>query len=336
MRKLFVFLFSYTVCILNAQQMNTSISLKLELKDGSLFNGISNIHILNLNSTFGYITVPISKIEEIRFSSRINNQLTDSFYFVLKSNKLISFDSLINSNASLEFYMAANRLLNDSSSLSNQKILVLNKIINVLSDKYNNYDLTTPSDTSDELDGTDFSNFSCYILNLTSIKLKNKYGEFDIPINDIKTIDLSNNQLTDSAHNRFVLSANKNIAANPDKTKAFVNTGLYVRAGQKIFIDASGIVTLQSLGGKNYSPSGEVVSSDQTKSSLNYSNLNDLTYYSKYGALCFKIGEDGEVQKAGVKFSTVSNSNGTLYLTIYETVFNQKNTGRYIATVFIK
>jgi len=49
----------------------------------------------------------------------------------------------------------------------------------------------------------------------------------------------------------------------------------------------------------------------------------------RIGNLVYRIGEYGETIKAGSKYTGTAKDAGTIFLSIYESVFNSANTGYY-------
>jgi len=47
----------------------------------------------------------------------------------------------------------------------------------------------------------------------------------------------------------------------------------------------------------------------------------------------YKVGENGTMMKAGANYNGTVSKTGLLYISIYETVFNESNTGFYTVKV---
>ena len=121
--------------------------------------------------------------------------------------------------------------------------------------------------------------------------------------------------------------ASKHISGNTDG--GWLNTGIKIKTGQKININASGEIILASLSGAKYTPDGAANSTTSEYES-------ESSTYPTYGNLIFKIGDKGESIKAGSKYNNTAKDSGTLFLSIYETVYNSTNTGSYIVKVNLK
>jgi hypothetical protein len=161
--------------------------------------------------------------------------------------------------------------------------------------------------------------------NLKSVDLKTEYGDLNVPKDKIKQMDISVYD-EQSGEKIFKVMANKNISGNTDG--GWLNTGIKIKTGQKLSINASGEVVLQSLSGNKYNPDG---AANSTSTTSEYAST-----YPTYGNLVYKIGESGETVKAGSKYNGTVKESGTLYLAIYETVYNATNTGSYSVKISIK
>lgn len=127
----------------------------------------------------------------------------------------------------------------------------------------------------------------------------------------------------------FVLKASKHIMAN--NNGGWLNTGIKVKSGQTIEITAKGEIVLASLDNKKYTPDGNIVGQELT----NVDEMKDMNYFN-YGTLIFKIGKNGKNLRAGSNTRYIADSDGIIYLTVYETVYSDKNTGSYKVNVSVK
>ena len=110
-----------------------------------------------------------------------------------------------------------------------------------------------------------------------------------------------------------------------NKNGGWLNTGIFLEKGTSFAIIASGEVTLASLSNNIYTPEGKKGSS--------YKNTSN---YPTYGNVIYKIGENGTLYKASSKEKVIAKESGTLYLSIYETVYNQNNKGAYVVRVNVE
>ena len=161
---------------------------------------------------------------------------------------------------------------------------------------------------------------------LTSIALKTDYGDLTVPKEKIREVQVTyfDEAVGDKS---FKLLASKYISGN--NNGGWYNTGIKVKNGQKISITASGEVALESLSGNKYTPDGP---SGTDNGNSDYSSGN----YPTYGNLVYRIGEFGEMQKAGSKYNGNAKGDGTIFLSIYESVYNAANTGYFTVKVNVK
>jgi hypothetical protein len=154
--------------------------------------------------------------------------------------------------------------------------------------------------------------------------LQSNYGTLNIKRDMIKSIEIAVLDDGSLGDNTFKVKANTHITGN-EYGKGWLNTGVKVKSGDPFTITASGKIVLQSLSGGVYGPDGYL------------SGTKDAAYTddmeTKYGSLVYKIGENGEQQNAGSKWTGMANDEGTIYLSVYETVYDKNNTGFYIVKV---
>jgi hypothetical protein len=170
------------------------------------------------------------------------------------------------------------------------------------------------------------------IYNLPSISLQTEYGTLTIPREKIKKMDVYVSGGDGSGSDKtIILQANKHISGNANG--GWLRTGINVKSGQKIDIIASGEVYLASLAA-SYKPDGNYVNTNTSYNDEGIYN-SSANVYPTYGNVVYKIGENGTPLKGGSKFSGNATSNGMLYLSIYETVYNAANTGSYAVKIKI-
>lgn len=166
--------------------------------------------------------------------------------------------------------------------------------------------------------------------NIKSIDVKTEYGTLNVPTEKIEHMDMYT--LIDGQA-VFKLHASKHISSNPDG--GWLNTGIMLKKGDNFTITANGQVVFASLSGAKYTPDGKT--GDSAASAYDYGTAQEggqnYNSYPSYGNVVYKIGEKGMALKAGDKFSGTANDYGLLYISIYEVVYNQQNTGSYIVKV---
>ena len=163
---------------------------------------------------------------------------------------------------------------------------------------------------------------------LKTMEVKTEYGALTIPREKMESIEV---YLATEGQNIFRLVASKHISGNT--AGGWLNTGILVKSGQAISISATGQVTLASLSGQKYTADGKLQGTATTASTYDYGSEST---YPTYGNVVYKIGDTGIAMRAGNKFSGTVTETGTLFLSIYETVYSAQNTGGYNVTVEVK
>lgn len=315
-------------------QGKSKTEFNLTLRDGSIVSGTSSIFKVDLSTDFGKLAIPVKNVTSIDVGIKINAAEKE------KIQKLII--QLSNSNEQMR-----NSAHGELSSFGIEAIPVLNEFI--YSEKYDPsaYPGFSPENVLNELSSvygvnSDFSEKDIVSIDyqfsmggefaFDKIDLKTEYGNLSIPKNKIKRIEIISTEEGVTSERIFKLMGAKHISGNPKG--GWLSTGISVKAGQKLDIIASGEVTLESLSGQKYKPSGVVASGGVID------NVDDYGYetsnYPAYGNVVYKIGDKGTMNKAGDKFSGVANASGILFLSIYETVYNAANTGSYNVKVIVR
>lgn len=165
--------------------------------------------------------------------------------------------------------------------------------------------------------------------NIKALELKTEYGTLTIPGDKIELVEV---YTISDGQNMFRLQASKHISSNT--TGGWLNTRLEVKKGQTFTVSATGQVVFASLSGAKYTADGKTVGT--VDSGVDYSGTTNYDNYPTYGNVVFKIGEQGTVMKAGGNYSGTAEETGLLYLSIYEVVYNNQNTGGYSVKVELK
>ncbi len=317
---------------LYSQKSKTEFNLTL--RDGSNVTGTSTITKVDLATDYGKLEIPIKNVSSIDVGVKANAADKDKISKLL--NQLSNTNEQMRSSAYSEL-----------NEMGIEAIPVIRNFI--YSEKYDPalYTENSPENVLNELSSkfgisSDFSEKDIVAIDFQfamggdfpfeKIELKTAYGNLSIPKNKIKRIEVMYSEEGSGSDRTFKLMASKNISGNTNG--GWLNTGINVRSGQKIEINASGEVALASLSGQKYKPSGAVANTGAVDNydDYGYGNYN----YPTYGNVVYKIGENGTMLKAGEKFSGAANASGILFISIYETVFNAGNTGSYTVKVSVK
>ena len=327
MKKTIVIL-AFVIAGFTVYSQKEKIELKLSLRDGNVISGTStSITNVSLNTDYGKLDIPVKNVSSLEFGITSDNA---------NKGKIINLIKQMNDPAEEKRQAAYNELV----KMSIGSIPVISDYI--CGSEYQSSEFTdyTPDGALSEMKSTygvddgykdkdvvtiDYEYTMGGTFALKTISLNTEYGILEIPKEKIKEVDVSYYD-EKSGDKAFKVIASKHITGNKDG--GWLNTGIKVKKGQRININASGEVTLESLSGNKYTPDGNTSSSD-------YESEYSSTYPS-YGNLVYKIGEDGETIKAGSKYTGTIKESGTLFLSIYETVFNASNTGSYSVKVSVK
>ncbi len=307
-----------------------NFQVTVNLKNGDIISGKSIFGNILLKSKYGDLNIPSEEISNISFGvftdwskvAQVNQdlkkmQMSSDNEAKIIYNKLLEMGtpilSIVNNYTLSETYE-----MGDANEYS---------IDNLLSALYEQADLSFGNSLEDAVEFGLNANKMEGSLVLPEVKITNNYGAFVFKKEDISTIRLSVIDEKVYGNNTFKLKANVNISGN-EADNAWLDTGIKVNEGQEIKITATGKIKLYSLSGGIYSPSGYV------------SGPTDVSYDESaeipYGSVVYKIGTSGSNYKVNSGESFTAPTKGTLYLSIYETIFNDTNVGSYIVKVDTK
>ncbi len=325
-----LFLFCTSLC---AQ----SVELRLTLRDGNVMSGTSQIGTVTLSTDYGRLDIPVKNVSSIDIGITPDKA---------EEGKVINLLKQL-SNSSEEMRKNAYEEL---VKMDARAIPVVNNFISsaaYTSSTYTDYtaenaltDLMTANNVESNFSDKDIVNIDYSytmggIYDFKKLDLKTTYGTLSIPKEKIQHIDV---MYTGSSEGEkvFKLLASKHISGNTNG--GWLKTGIMVKQGQQMKLNATGEIMLASLSNNKYHPDG----STGTTGTTSYEGESDYNYdsgttYPVYGNVVYKIGETStQPLKAGAKFSGKAAASGMLYLAIYETVFNASNTGSYTVKLSIK
>jgi len=319
---------------LNAQTGKDKIEFKLTLRDASVMTGTTNITSVSLQTLYGKLEVPIKNVTEIQFGIIPDEANRQKIYNLLKQlsnsaedQRKAAYDELSKLDIkaipivsdfimSQDYVPAADGATVDVVENTPEMILSELKAKFNIEDDYSDKDIVT-IDAEYKMGGT---------YTFKSISLKTDYGQLEIPKEKIKAAEITYST-SDESMKTFKLMASKHISGNTNG--GWLNTGIAVKAGQKILITATGEIILASLSNGKYHPNG---STGSTYDGEDEYSATSSTYPS-YGNVVYKVGENGTMMKAGANYNGTVSKTGLLYISIYETVFNESNTGFYTVKV---
>jgi hypothetical protein len=335
MKILFSITFILSAWVLCAQG---DVELKLTLRDGNVVSGTSKLGTMVLITDYGKLEIPVKNVTSLDIGISVNKAGSDKINNLLKQlsntkeelrksayEELMGFD--------INTIPAISEFINNSKyEPSTFTDYTPESVLSELQSKYN----VTDGYSSKDIIAIDYEYSMGGIYDFVKIDLKTEYGTLSIPKEKIKRIDVMYSGEGESGEMTFKLLGTKHISANLNG--GWLKTGIIVKAGQKLNINANGEVTFASLSGSKYKPDGSVAGVATNTLGTDYSGdySSGLTYPT-YGNVVFKIGENStQVLKAGAKYIGTAPSQGMLYLSIYETVYNAANAGSYTVKVSVK
>ncbi|MBL7882941.1 MAG: hypothetical protein JNL69_02655 [Bacteroidia bacterium] len=313
------------------------VELKLTLRDGSIMSGTSKITSVSLVTDYGKLEVPIKNVTSLDLGITTDKATFDKVVGLVKqlSNsteqmRKNAYDELVKMDvkaipAITDFIYSSKY---EPSTFSDY---TADGALSELQAKYN----VTDGFTSKDIVAIDYEYSMGGKYDFAKIDLKTEYGTLSIPKEKIKHIDVVYTGDSGNGEMTFKLLATKHISSNTNG--GWLKTGIMVKSGQKISINASGEVTFASLSGSKYKPDGSIVGSTTTSYDSYEGDYGTSSSYPAYGNVVYKIGESStQVLKAGAKFNGNASASGMLYISIYETVYNAANTGSYTVKISVK
>lgn len=313
--------------------------IRLTLRDGNLISGTTKLDKIAFNTAYGKLDIPIKNISFIKIgvvedASQKGNviNLLKQLNNASEATRKNAYESLLKLNSGV-IPIIENAIYNDASiyaatysDYTAESVLSELKGIHGVDESTSMQDILT-------IDG-EFTMGGRY--EFSKIDLSTEYGNLSVPREKIRFIDILYTDADGNNDKVFKLLGAKHISSNKDG--GWLKTGIMVKNGQRISISANGQVTFASLSGSTYKPDGKVAgnSGGDDYGDIYDGGADDSGTYPMYGNVVFKIGESGQLQKAGAKYSGNAKQTGMLYISIYETVYNPSNSGSYNVKVSVK
>jgi hypothetical protein len=335
--KTIFFLFACFFTCLSGIAQSSNVELKLTLRDGNVVSGSSTISNIVLVTDYGKLDIPLKNVISLDLGLSADKA---------KEGKIAGLVSQL-SNSSEELRKSA---YDELAKMDIRAIVTISDLLSSAKYQASTYTDYTAEAALAELQlkyGVDAGFSSKDIISIdyeysiggmydfTKIDLKTAYGTLSIPKEKIKHIDVLYTGGNESGEMTFRLMGSKHISSNMDG--GWLKTGITVKPGQKLTINASGEITFASLSGAAYKPDGSVAGSQDAAAANTYDSYGSGAAYPTYGNVVYRIGENStQVLKAGAKFSGTASSGGMLYLSVYETVYNASNSGSYTVKIALK
>jgi hypothetical protein len=350
MKKIISIAFLFSTIFLFAQ---SKIEISAQLYNGKIILGTCDLKEINLLSAYGNFNVPIRKVKQIYFGLKVDANQQAKINTYLTDLKSTSESVRKNANAKItEIGIKAiptiSKYLDANNEIAEPEDYSANKVYNDLLEKTN---------TVENLSEMDILEFDADFriqgnVTLQKIDIKTEFGLQSIPVSKISAMEISIVENFGGIAG-FKLLANKHISSEVD---GWLSTGIKVKAGQKLNVTANGNIKLASLSNAKYTPDGPVEKIAEVSADIAPPAVEELydsaavvdeavrflppviaeePYYSypEYGQLVYKIGETGEALKVGSKFTGRIEKTGMLYLSIYETSMDKKNSGFFTAKI---
>lgn len=322
MKKLFAFV---GLCIAHILPAQKSADVSLYFYDGSVLYGTAKMKDITLTTSYGKLNVPLKDVGQIIFGleedESIASDINKNIQILANTTdeKIIQSASESISKYGLKAVYYLENFMDKNPSANAENIQ--NLLSSILSENnIGEYSFTDAVllNNGDRMSGN---------IDFKVVEFSNPFLSTNIPVSKIKSMDVSYFDNANGAYS-FLLKASKYIMAN--QNGGWLNTGVKVKKGQTIEISARGEIVLASLDNKKYTPDGNVVGAEPVSN-----ESVDGTYFN-YGTLIFKIGNNGKNLRAGSNTRYIADADGIIYLTIYETVYSDKNTGTYQVKLSVK
>ncbi len=324
-----IFLFIATFCYLTLMSaIAGSIDVTVHLKNGDVITGKSILAKITITTPYGALNIPTAQISAIKFG--IFSDHTKDGAVLPDLSKLQTFTNDADAKPVYERLLAYGSPIlstvitytqNPFYKMTDRENYTIEQLIDELSVKAN---LTSDKTINDAV-SFDNNNYIEGAVAFTDIQMQTEYGNLTFKRDKIESMDISPaDETAQSTDGSFKLKANYYISGNTDN-KGWLNTGVKVKPGDKFNITATGKIVLKSLSGGVYNPDGFV---SGTKDNAYTEDMSP-----KYGAVVYRIGQFGDALTAGSKFDGTANAEGTIYVSIYETVFDKSNTGFYTVKI---
>lgn len=324
------------VLFISSFAFSQDVELKLTLRDGNIMSGTSKISSVSLVTDYGKLEVPIKNVTSLDLGITTDKTTSDKAIGLVK--QLSNSSEAMRKNAYDELVKMDIKAIPAISDFiytskyepSTFSDYTADGALSELQSKYN----VTDGFSSKDIIAIDYEYSMGGKYDFAKIDLKTEYGTLSIPKEKIKHIDVIYTGDSGNGEMTFKLLATKHISSNTNG--GWLKTGIMVKSGQKIAINASGEITFASLSGSKYKPDGSIVGSTANVDAYE-GDYGTSSSYPTYGNVVYKIGEAStQVLKAGAKFNGNVSASGMLYISIYETVYNAANTGSYTVKISVK
>jgi hypothetical protein len=275
-------------------------AIKLNLQDGSTITGELTVDEITVNTDFGPLTVPVSKLKSFKpglssypellgkITGLIDDLGGDDFKAREQAHKDLSKWG-IKVRAELE-----RRAADDNAERKRHLAEILKELDEQAQDEDEDGTPEQPWIRGDTITTSEFTIVGK--ISLDTFKVTSKYGPLNVALADISSAERAVGRK--SPFRRTV-----NVEGNNLVQRSFKASGIRVERGDKISIRADGTIQMSPWGGNmNSTPDG----------GANYG------VYQQFhgGALLAKIGNNGKLFKVGSKHTFVAQQAGVLHFAV--------------------
>jgi hypothetical protein len=314
--------------------------VNLTLLDGNVIKGMSLFNDIELQTAYGRLMIPVGNVNNIVIGIGKDNSSVSTALPLLKilstssseDTRKAAYNDLVKLGSKVLYTI--DQYQADPKNTASSDYIGEFTIENAINDIRSNANIPADAPFSDVLTiDNQYTMGGTYTF--TKLDVKTEYGTLTIPKEKIKSMDVMLYSPASNGDFTFRLLANKHISGS--QNGGWLKTGISLKSGQNFQITATGEIVLASLSNGKYKPDGSYKTGttegvEPTGSDVDYGAGTGT--YPSYGQVIYRIGESTtEMNKAGKKFSGTAKQSGMLYLSIYETVYNQANTGSYTVKV---
>lgn len=327
------------VTTLSAQK---TVELKLDLLDGSIITGTSQMGDIELSTSYGKLVLPVASVSTIKIGLGRDKMAYDK---AISSLKIMSnsgsdearkgaYNDVLKIGA--KAIAAVTDFLNDPKNYSDNSTYTGDFTIDNLLTELRSAANIDESASIDDIVTIDNQYTMGGAFSFQKLDVKTDYGSLSIPKEKIRSVDISVISPSGAGGEyNFRLMASKHISGN--QNGGWLKTGITLKTGQHFSINSSGEVTLASLSNQKYKPDGSYSATTGASYPASNETYESTAAYPSYGNVVYKIGDSSaDAMRAGARFSGTAKSSGMLYISIYETVFNAANTGAYSVKISLK
>lgn len=278
----------------------------LKLQDGSTIAGELSVNEIKVETEFGELTVPVAKIKSFTPGLDSNSKASEDLKQKLKDLESDDYKTREQAHKDLSAMgpkiarQLAPYAASENAEVKRHITEILKEFEQMAEDSEGDEDGEgKPAEVwidEDTIETTDFTVIGK--IAPAKFEMESKYGPLQIALGDI--VQASRPVDTRESIRRSISVAGQNLIQRSTKS-----SGIRVQAGDRVTITASGNIVMSPWG-------SNAASGPDGTPNYGWYVPNGIPA----GALVYRIGEKGEVKKAGTKVSFTAKTSGTLQLAI--------------------